>query len=219
MTWSWSFVWEIMPSLLGALVTSIFITVLASLIALVGGLLLAVAAAVGGPLARLAVRTFVEIVRGVPPLVVLYFGFFGLPGAGISLSAFHVGVLVLGVLTAAFCSEVYRGALISIPNGQREACLALSLPVSVTWTRILLPLAIRRSIPALANYVVIIFRETAVLFAIGVPVLLTRAQVIGSQTYRYLEPYTVVGVLYIVVNIPLIVLLQRYAGSRAPVSS
>jgi polar amino acid transport system permease protein len=219
MTWSWSFVWEIMPDLLDALVTTVIITILASIIALLGGLLLAVAAAVGGPLIRLGVRTFVELARGVPPLVVLYFGFFGLPGVGVSLSAFNVAVLVLGVLTAAFCSEVYRGALRSIPVGQREACWALSLPSHVMWIRILLPLAIRRSIPALANYVVIIFRETAVLFAIGVPVLLTQAQIVASQTYRYLEPYTVVGLIYLILNIPLVVLLQRYAGSRAPVSN
>jgi len=210
MDWDWSFAWSILPDLLWGVVVTIAVSLVASAFALAGGLALAVCSSISGRAGQVALRIVMELFRGVPILVLLYFGFYALPQLGITLSSFTVGVLVLGIVYAAFCSEVYRGALVTISEGTRDACIALGLSRSVTWRRILIPLAVRKCAPALLNYVLQLFRQSALLFAIGVPVLLSKAQVVGYERFRYLEPYTLAGVLYLLMNVPFIYLLHRY---------
>jgi polar amino acid transport system permease protein len=111
---------------------------------------------------------------------------------------------------AAYSSEVYRGTLITIGSELRDACVALNLSSFVTWRRVFVPLMIKRSIPALLNYVVGMFRATTFLFAIGVPVLMGEAATEAEKAFRYLEPFTLAGALYFVINIPFIYLLSRF---------
>lgn len=218
MTWSWPYVAQIMPALLAGVWETFLVTVACAVIAIGGGLVLAVISSLAGRAGRLAVRGVVELLRGVPILVVLFFGYYALPQLGVTLPAFFVGVLVLGVIYAAYCSEVYRGALLSIPAGTHDACAALGLSALVTWRKVLIPLAVRRSVPALVNYVLVLYRQSAFLFAIGVPVLLARAQVAGDQSFRYLEPYTLTGVLYLTLNLPFVYLLHRYEARHAHIA-
>ncbi len=210
MTWNWSFVLQILPDLMDGVWYTVLVTLAGSAIALTGGLLLAILETVSTTLGRSFVRFWLEFFRGVPTLVLLYFTFYVLPSVGITLPAVPIGIVVLGVVYAAYCSEVYRGSLITIPIELRDACVALHLSPFVTWHRILVPLMIKRSIPALLNYVLGMFRETAVLFAIGVPVLMGQANVIGSDNFRYLEPFTLAGLIYIGMNLPFLYLLSRF---------
>ena len=210
MTWDWSFAFAIMPDLLSGVLMTILVASVSSVIALAGGLMVAVIASLTGRAGRIALRVAIELLRGVPILVLLYFGFYALPEIGLTLSAFTVGVLVLGLVYAAFCSEVYRGALTTIPAGQRDACMALGLSTFAAWRKVFIPLAVSRSVPALLNYVLQLFRQSALLFAIGVPVLLARAQIVGYERFRYLEPYTLAGILYLLLNVPFIVFLHKY---------
>lgn len=210
MTWDWSFVLKILPDLMVGVWNTILLTLAASAIALTGGLLLALLESASTKLGRAFVRFWLELARGVPTLVLLYFAFYVLPEMGITLPAIPIGIGVLGIVYAAYCSEVYRGSLITIPSELRDACVALSLSSYVTWQRVLIPLMIKRAIPALLNYVLGMFRETAVLFAIGVPVLMGEATVIGYESFRYLEPFTLAGVIYIGMNLPFLYLLSRF---------
>jgi polar amino acid transport system permease protein len=161
------------------------------------------------------VRFLLELFRGVPILVLLYFGFYVLPKAGVIIPAMAIGIAVLGTVYAAFCSEVYRGSLITIPVGLRDACVALNLSPYVTWRRVLVPLMIQRAAPALLNYVLVLFRQSSLLFAIGVPVLLGKAQVAGYESFRYVEPFTVAGVLYLGMNLPFLYILSRLKAKHA----
>ena len=210
MNWNSHYAISILPGLLAGVWETVIVTAFAAAIALGGGLALAVLGQVGGRFARVAVRTMVDLCRGVPILVALYFGFYALPQAGVLLSGFQVGVLVLGVIYAAYCSEVYRGGLISISGDIGDACFALGLPARTTWGKVLIPLTVRRSLPALLNYVIVLLKQSAFLFAIGVPVLLARAQLDGYESFRYVEPYTLAGGLYIALNVPLVILLRLY---------
>jgi polar amino acid transport system permease protein len=194
---------------------TVLITVASSAIALTAGLLLAILENVSTRLGRAFVRFLLELFRGVPILVLLYFGYYVLPEAGLLIPAMAIGIAVLGIVYAAFCSEVYRGSLITIPGGLRDACVALNLSPYVTWRRVLVPLMIQRAAPALINYVLVLFRQTSLLFAIGVPVLLGKAQVAGYESFRYLEPYTLAGVLYLGMNLPFIYILSRYRAKNA----
>jgi polar amino acid transport system permease protein len=214
MGWSWDYVAQILPDLLRGMIYTIVVSLAAASIALTMGLALAVISRVAGGAGGALNRGFVELCRGMPILVLLYFGYFALPEVGISLSAATVGILVLGILYASYCSQAYRGALVSIPSGITDACSALGLPRHVVWLRVLIPLTLRKSAPALINYILIMYRETALLFAIGVPILLARAQIDAERSYRYLEAYTIVGLCYLAFNLPIVYLLNRYERRR-----
>jgi polar amino acid transport system permease protein len=218
MTWNWPYVAQIMPALLAGVWETVLVTMACAVIAIGGGLVLAVVSSLAGRPGRLLVRGVVDFFRGVPILVALYFGYYALPQLGVTLPAFFVGVLVLGVIYAAYCSEVYRGALQSIPAGMHDAGAALGLSTAVMWRKVLIPLAVRRSVPALVNYVLVLCRQSAFLFAIGVPVLLARAQVAGYQSFRYLEPYTLTGMLYLMLNVPFVYILHRYEARHAHIA-
>jgi polar amino acid transport system permease protein len=210
MTWDWSYAASIMPDLLFGVVVTVLATIACSAIALLGGLLIAIAQMNSGRVGQHAMRAIMEIFRGVPILVLLYFGFYALPEVGILLPGFVVGVLVLGTVYAAYCSEVYRGALMTIPAGLRDAAAALGLSKFATWYLVLVPIAVRNSLPALVNYVLVLYKQSSFLFAIGVPVLLAQAQLAGYQSFRYLEPYTIAGVLYVLMNVPFVLYQRRF---------
>ncbi|QOZ36526.1 amino acid ABC transporter permease [Bradyrhizobium sp. CCBAU 53421] len=215
MTWDWQYVQQIMPSLMIGIWYTILVTIASSAIALVGGLLLAILESVSTTLGRTFVRFWLEFFRGVPVLVLLYFSFYVLPEIGVTMPALPIGIGVLGIVYAAFCSEVYRGSLITIPGELRDACVALNLSRFAMWQRVLIPLMVTRSIPALLNYVLSLFRLTAWLFAIGVPVLMFQADVVAEQSYRYLEPYTLTGLIYVAMNLPFLYVLYRFKVRHA----
>ncbi|MBB4365285.1 polar amino acid transport system permease protein [Bradyrhizobium sp. CIR18] len=210
MTWDWNFVLMILPHLMTGVWYTIVITLVGSAIAFTGGLSIAILESVSTRFGRSFVRFWLELVRGVPTLVLLYFAFYILPELGIVLPALPIGIGVLGIVYAAYCSEVYRGGLLTIPSELRDACVALNLTPYVTWRSVLVPLMIKRSIPALINYGLGMFRETAVLFAIGVPVLMSEARMVGYEYFRYLEPITLAGLIYMVLNLPFLHLLSRF---------
>ncbi|MEN3361079.1 MAG: polar amino acid transport system permease protein [Mycobacteriales bacterium] len=209
MSWNWGYAGQIMPTLLRGVGQTFLITAVSGTIALLGGLLIAVARWTGPRAVRVALRLLVEMTRGVPILVLLFFAFYGLPSAGLRPSAFLTGVAVLGCVYAAYCSEVYRGGLASVPRTAWDAAAALGLPTRVTWSRVVLPTVLRANVGALANYIVILYKQTALLFAIGVPVLLTNAQVAGYESFRYLEPFTLAGLLYLLLNLPSVWIIRR----------
>ncbi len=215
MTWDWNYVMEIMPRMLMGAWYTILVTLASAVITFGGGLMLAILESVSAKVGRAFVRFLVDVFRGVPILVLLYFGFYALPEFGLTLPATVIGVGVLGIVYAAFCSEIYRGALITIPSGIRDACVALDLSPYVTWRKVLVPLMIKRAAPALANYVLSLFRQSAFLFAIGVPVLLGEAQLAANESLRYLEPYAMVGIFYASMNLPLVYLLSKYHARHA----
>ncbi|MET4262442.1 polar amino acid transport system permease protein [Bradyrhizobium sp. S3.12.5] len=209
MTWDWSFALDILPRLMVGVWYTVLVTLASSAIALTAGLLLAILENVSSTLGRAFVRFLLELFRGVPILVLLYFAFYVLPEVGLTFPAMPIGIAVLGVVYAAFCSEVYRGSLITIPAELRDACVALHLSPYVTWRRVLVPLMIKRSVPALLNYVLALFRNSSYLFALGVPVLMGQANTAGYESFRYLEPFTLAGLIYIVMNLPFLYLLSR----------
>ncbi|WP_439360413.1 amino acid ABC transporter permease [Bradyrhizobium sp. DASA03007] len=215
MTWDWSFVLKILPTLMLGVWYTILITLAGSTIALIGGLLLAILESLSTTVGRAFVRFLLELFRGVPTLVLLYFTFYVLPEAGITIPAIPIGIVVLGIVYAAYSSEVYRGSLITIPGELRDACVALNLSSFVTWQRVLVPLMVRRSIPSLLNYVLGMFRETAVLFAIGIPVLMGEANDVALEHFRYLEPFTLAGVIYIGMNLPFLHLVKKFKDKHA----
>lgn len=215
--WDWGYAWQILPDLLGALVTTIEITLLGSAVALLLGLVIAVLRRARTPVLDQVLWAFVEVVRSTPLLVQIFFLFFVLPRFGVVLSAFVVGVVALGTHYATYTSEVYRAGIDAVPVAQWEAARALSLPTGRTWLDVILPQAVPRVLPALGNYVISMFKEVPLLLAIGVVEVVNAAREIGSQDFRYVEPYTIAGLLFLAISYPSSLLVRRLERRRAAV--
>jgi polar amino acid transport system permease protein len=144
---------------------------------------------------------FIEFIRSTPLLIQIFFLYFVFPKFGIVLPALVAGILALGLHYSTYCAEVYRAGLENVPRGQWEAATALNLAPMATFRDIILPQAIPPIIPALANYLVALFKETPLLSAIAVLELMQTAKIIGSDTFRYLEPITLVGLFFLVMSL------------------
>ena len=206
--WDWDYAFSILPALVEGLGLTLLATVLGSIIAMLLGLLLALVQR--GPRAvGIVVRGFVEFVRSTPLLVQIFFLFFVLPQFGIVLSALTVGVIALGVHYACYTSEVYRAGIDAVPRGQWEAATALSLPRSRVWTGVVLPQAVPRVLPALGNYVISMFKEVPLLTAIGILDVVGRAEEARNTYFRYVEPYTIAGLFFLLLSYPASLLVRR----------
>jgi polar amino acid transport system permease protein len=207
--WDWAYTIDILPDLLRGFVVTLQATVLGSVVALLLGLVIAFVRRVGPRPVTVPLRAFVEFVRSTPLIVQLFFLFYVLPDAGVTLSPLTAGVLGLGVHYATYTSEVYRAGIDGVPRGQWEAATALSLPTRRVWFAVVLPQAIRRVTPALGNYVISMFKEVPLLLAIGVLTMVGVAKEVGSESFRYLEPFTLCGVIFLLASYPTSILVRR----------
>jgi len=201
MLFDWQFALSILPQLARAAVVTIEATLIGFVLAAVLGLVLALLRRSENRLISGATAGFVEFIRSTPLLIQIFFLYFVFPRFGIVIPAFAAGVLALGVHYACYCSEVYRAGLDGIPRGQWEASIALNLSPARTYRDIIIPQAIPPVVPALGNYLIGMFKETPLLSAIAVVELMQTAKIIGSETFRYLEPITMVGVFFLIMSL------------------
>lgn len=208
MEWDWAFVWQIMPTLLEGLKLTLLITLLASAVAMVLGLGFAILRR--SPVVAVARGTgwFVEFIRGTPLLVQLYVIFYVLPDIGIRLPPLVAGVIGMGLHYATYTAEVYRGGIENVPRGQWEAAKATNLTARQAWLHVILPQAVPPMIPALANYLIAMFKETPLLSAITVLELMNQAKSVANSSYRYIEPMTMVGVFFLAISLVSVVILK-----------
>lgn len=197
----WGYAIACLPELLGALRVTLLATVLGMGLALALGMVWALLRRV--PLRAVAwpAGLAVEFLRSTPLLVQLYFLFYLLPEYGIRASALVTGVLALGLHYSAYTAEVYRAGIEGVGRGQWAAAKALSLSPWTTFTRVVLPQALPPSLPALGNYLIAMFKDTPLLSAITVLELLQTGKIIGSENFRYLEPITMVGLLFLAASL------------------
>jgi polar amino acid transport system permease protein len=121
-------------------------------------------------------------------------------------------MIAIGLHYSAYLSEVYRGALDSVPKGQWEACSAIGMKKSDTYFRIIIPQALPSALAGMGNYLVGIFKDTPMLSVIGVAELMHTANAIGSENYRFLEPLTMVGVIFLLISIPAAGFIRVFEG-------
>ncbi len=200
--WRWEFVWEVLPRLIVATGNTLLAAGIGYAIALVLGLALALAQRTPYGVITFIVREFVEFIRSTPLVLQIFFVFFVGPQFGIRLSPWVAGMIAIGLHYSAYLSEVYRGGIESVPKGQWEACRSLSMSTRDTYFRIIIPQALPPAIAGLGNYLVGIFKDTPMLSVIGVAELMHAANAIGSESYRFLEPYTLVGLIFLAISLP-----------------
>ena len=201
--WQWDFTFEILPLLLAATLNTLLAAGIGYALALVLGLVFALAQRTPWRALTAVVREAVEFIRSTPLVLQIFFVFYVGPQFGIRLSPWTSGMIAIGLHYASYLSEVYRGALEGIPRGQWEACKALNLGPRRTYFGIVIPQALPAALPAMGNYLVGILKDTPMLMVIGVPELMHTANSIGAETYRFLEPYTLVGAIFLAISLPL----------------
>ncbi|MBV9521367.1 MAG: amino acid ABC transporter permease [Alphaproteobacteria bacterium] len=200
--WDWSALWDNLPLLLGG----IRITVLASFASMAASLILALPIAllrISGRWAGAAAHLYTELFRNLPLLVLVLWVFTVLPLlTGLTLSPLLSGVVALTLNLSAFIAEIYRAGITSIAPGQSHAALALGMTRQQLYKRIVLPQAIMRVLPALGSMWVSLFKDTSILSVIGVGELMYEGRLAATDTYRPLEIFTGVAVIYYLLAYP-----------------
>lgn len=199
----WSFAWQILPQLLHASLRTILITLVGFALAVVFGLLFAIARRSRHVWLSWPAAWLTEFIRSTPLLIQVYFLFYVLPTYGLSMTALVAGTLGIALHYACYTAEVYRAGLEAVPRGQWEAVTALNFSPFRAYREVILPQAIRPVLPALGNYLIAMFKDTPVLSAITVVEIMQQAKNIGSDSFRYLEPITLVGVFFLLISIGL----------------
>lgn len=208
--WDFSFIWSYRWLFVnGTVVTLLFtfgIVVLGLAVGLFSGLMRLSRFA---PLRWLS-QAYIEVFRCTPVLVQLVWFYYAMPIlTGIEMSATTAGVLALSLYGGSFYAEIIRGGINSIEPGQTEAALALGMTPSQSMRRIVLPQALKRMVPPLMNQSIIQLKNTSLVSVLAVPDLLYQGQAVAHDSYRPLEIYTLVAVIYFLILFPLTLLVGR----------
>ena len=202
----WSFAVDILPDMLMAfLQVTLLVTVVGTIIAAVLGLVIAILIMVLPPPLAWLVRWVANFIRMTPIVVQLLFLFWSF----LWMSPMTIGLIVFGVHYATYMSEVYRAGIESVPPGQWEATKALSMNAVRTWRKVVIPQALRSTVPSLGNYAISMFKDTPFLFVISVAEMVTVAQTIGAQTFRYTEAITIAGMIFLAASYPTALAINR----------
>ena len=201
MTESLIILYGALPYLLRGSLVTIAVVVGAMLLGLVLGINIAVGQVYGGKWLHRVIGVYIWFFRGVPLLVLLFLFYFGLCSfLDINLSAFTVSVIVLGLISSAYQSQIFRGAIMSLPEGQLKAARALGMSDIEAVLLIVLPQALRLSIPGWSNEYSIILKDSAVVYALGVTEIMARAHFVASRTYEQLPLYFTAGVMFLILT-------------------
>jgi polar amino acid transport system permease protein len=201
--WHFDIVVGELEFLLGGLGLTVGISLLSMVASLILGFVISLARLSPWRLLQSVAAAYSDFLRGTPLLVQLLWIYYSLPIlTGVVFSPFASAAIALTLNLSAFVSEVYRAGIQSIGRGQQEAALALGMSKAQAMRRVILPQAIRRVIPPLGSIWVSLFKDTALVSVIAVPELMYRGKVLSIETYRPLEVYTAVALIYFVVTYP-----------------
>ncbi len=207
--WDWNYVAQILPDLLQASLKTLGITLVGFLIAVVLGLFLAIARRSRQAWLSWPVALLIEFIRSTPLLIQVYFLYYVLPNYGVNMTAMQAGIIGIGLHYACYLAEVYRGGLDSVARSQWEAVVALNFAPWTAYRVVILPQAIRPILPPLGNYLIAMLKDTPVLSAITVVEIMQQAKNVGSESFRYLEPITLVGLFFLALSVALAYLVRR----------
>lgn len=202
-----------LPMLVEGAVMTVKISVLAMLLAMACGMMLAVMRIYGPAPVRWFATAYVEIVRGTPLLIQLYLLYYGLPTLGIQLDAFVAGVLGLGLNYAANEAENYRAGIQAVPKGQSEASLALGLSRFQLLRHVVLPQSLRVAIPPVTNDFIALFKDSSIVSVITLVELTKAYGMLASATYDYIGLGLVTALIYLVISYPA-ALFARWTEAR-----
>jgi polar amino acid transport system permease protein len=190
-----------LPYLLQGSLVTIGVVLGAMGLGLTIGVSLALGQVYGPRVLQIPIGLYIWFFRGVPLLVLLFLFYFGLFSMmGLNLSAFAVAAIVLGLISAAYQSQIFRGAILSLPDGQLKAARALGMSDTRAIVSVILPQALRLSIPGWSNEYSIVLKDSAVAYALGVAEVMARAHFVATRTYEHLPLYFTAGLIFLVLT-------------------
>ena len=201
--------------LLGALGRTLLLALMGLFFACIIGLFFGMMSVMKNRTCNIISQIFVDIVRGVPMIVLAFFVYFGVPylfntiigGFDITLSALQAGTVCLALNCGAYMSEIIRAGIQSVDIGQMEAARSLGLPYGKAMKKVVLPQAIKTMIPSIINQFIITLKDTSILSVIGFPELVNTAKNVQANTFMSFQTWAIVGVMYLIV----ITILSRSA--------
>jgi polar amino acid transport system permease protein len=210
MTFDFSVITQNAPLLWQGFLITVYYTVITIVAGMIIGLTIGLMQLTPYRVLRWLGRVYVEFFRNIPLLVILLWTYYALPiFMGLNITKGWAGFVALSCYVGAFYAEILRAGVQSIEPGQTDAATAIGMSYGQRMRRIILPQAFRRMVPPLAGQSIIQMKNTTLLSIITVPDLLYQASYISSFTYRPMEIYTAIGIIYVVVLTPLTLLARR----------
>jgi polar amino acid transport system permease protein len=205
------FVFEYRQALLKGLLNTLYYTGIGLTLGLTLGFIVSFIRQYGHPVLRAVATAYVEIFRGTPVLIQLFWFFFCLPAIlGVDLGSEVSTIMTLTLFMGALSSESFRSAMRSIGAEQRDACVALGLPARITIPFVILPQTLIRAVPTLLSNCVTLFKESALLSAVGMADLMYQGQMIADSTARPVEILTATALIYFVIGFGLTRIVSLY---------
>lgn len=208
-----------MPLLLEGLKLTVITSLVSILIGMVIGLLVCLMKMSKNVVLRAIAGVYIWIIRGTPMLVQAFIVFFGVPQvvrmfvSDFKFTALTAGIITLSLNAGAYLAEIYRGGIMAVPKGQTEAARSLGLSQGQAMRKIVLPQAIKFSIPSLVNQFIITIKDTSILSAIGMAELVNKAKTYVGSTYTVFETYLVVAAMYLVI-ISILMIISNYIEKK-----
>ena len=200
--------------LLTAMGQTLLLALCGLLFACILGLIFGMMSVLKSRVCNIIAAVFVDIIRGVPMIVLAFFVYFGVPmvindlfNSGFTLSPLQAGTICLALNCGAYMAEIIRGGIQSVDKGQMEAARSLGMPYWRAMRRVVLPQAIRTMIPSIINQFIITLKDTSILSVIGFPELVNTAKNVVAITYKSAQVWFIVGVMYLII----ITILSRVA--------
>jgi polar amino acid transport system permease protein len=205
----WQDAVEFAPILLQGAWVTVQITFGALILATLLGLFWALLRVSHSKLLSRTSTTIVNLIRGIPILVQLFYIYFVLPDMGIQLNAFQAGVIGLGIAYSSYMSEVFRAGIEAIDVGQIEAAQSIGMNRRLIMTRVVLPQAFRIALPPYGNNLIMLLKDSSQTSAITVAELALQSKLIAASTFKNMTVFTLGAIAYLIMSVPLIVLVAR----------
>ena len=209
MRFDWSAIPDMMPALLTGLRVTVLLTFVIMGIALIAALPIALARMSSRRWLRIPSTIYVQVLRGTPVLLQLFYLYYVLPFAGIELNAWTAGIIGMSAAYSAYLSEIYRAGIEAVDRGQTEAALALGMSRVQVMRIVVLPQAFRIVIPPIGNMFVGLFKDTSLLSILTIRELMFQGQLLAATNFRHITIFTVIAILYLAVCWPSAAIIDR----------
>jgi len=192
-----------------ATVTTLKVSLIALLIGLLLGIVICLAKISTIKALNVLATIYVEVIRNTPILVQIMIIYFALPEVGISFTPFMSAIIALSINSGAYVSEIFRSGILAIDKGQMEAGRSLGLSYFQTMKFIILPQALKNSLPALGNEFISLVKESSIVYFVGVADIMFAANTVKNATYETFGPYLIAAAIYFIITSVLSFLVKR----------
>lgn len=208
---------EFFPILMNGVALTIVVTIGSLLLSTVLGLVWAMMRVSGIKALSMLSASLINVIRGIPIIVLLFYLYFVMPDLGVTLSALQAAILGLGIAYSAYQAENFRAGIEAIDKGQIEAAQSVGMGWWLTMRRVVLPQAVRIVLPPYGNVMIMMLKDSSQASTITVAELALQGKLIASSTFKNTSVFTLVALMYLTMSIPLILLVRHFekrAGKR-----